>query len=144
MTEITPDFVHEADGWRLSACEVPHAQPHLTCMAFRIDAGGKSFVYAGDAGHCEALSNLAQDADVLLHWCYRGEGETVTPELDRLSPTPSETAAFAKAAGVKRLLLTHFRVHMDTEEGHVRAKKALAEGFGPAAGIVEDLDVYDI
>ncbi|MDJ0639522.1 MAG: MBL fold metallo-hydrolase [Paracoccaceae bacterium] len=144
VTEIAPGFVYEADGWRLTACEVPHAQPHLICMAFRVDAGGKSFVYAGDAGHCEALSTLAQNVDLLLHWCYRGEGETVTPMLDRLSPTPLETARFAKEACVKRLLLTHFRVHMDSDEGHARAKAALAEGFGPNAGIVEDLDVYDI
>ena len=51
---------------------------------------------------------------------------------------------FARDLGVGRLLLTHFRAHMDTEAGHASALARLGETFGPHAGIVEDLDVYTV
>lgn len=50
IIEIEAGFKFEAStNWKLSSCEVFHAQPQLHCMAFRIDAGEKSFVYSGDA-----------------------------------------------------------------------------------------------
>ncbi|MEO0485792.1 MAG: MBL fold metallo-hydrolase [Pseudomonadota bacterium] len=144
IAEIEPGFVLDGDGWRLTTCEVPHAQHHLTCMAMRLDAGGKSFVFSGDAGLCPALETLTQGADLLVHWCYRSEGQTLSPSLDAKSPTPSEIARMARAAGVKRLLLTHIRVQMDAEEPRNAALEALAREFGPNAGIAEDLEVYEI
>lgn len=144
ITEIMPGFEHRTEDWHLTSCDVPHAQPHLTCMAFRIDAAGKSFVYSGDAGHCDALPRMATNADVLLHWCYRLDGEAAHPAMVPLTPTPTEIARLAKGAGVGRLLISHFRVHMDTPENHASARDALLAEFGEASAIVEDLDVYEI
>ncbi|MEZ5676799.1 MAG: hypothetical protein R3D81_16725 [Thalassovita sp.] len=89
---------------------MPHAQPALTCMAFAVESEGRKFVYSGDAGICDALTALITDADLLLHWCYRLDGETAHPLMLPVTPTPSQIAQVAyKSAGVKRLLLTHFR-----------------------------------
>ena len=112
-------------------------------MAFRIEAGGRSFVYSGDAGLCDELRTLVQDADLLIHWCYRGDGETVHPMLDRLSPTPSQIADMAREAGVKRLVLTHFRKHMDGPT-LTHARNALRDRFGPNAHVAEDLDTWEL
>ncbi|MEM8591359.1 MAG: MBL fold metallo-hydrolase [Pseudomonadota bacterium] len=117
ITEIPAGFSHTGEGWQLTSCEVPHAQPHLDCMAFRLEADGKSFVYSGDAGLCPEMEKLCAGADLLLHWCYRAEGHRVHPAIDAKSPVPSEIAQFAQAAGVKRLMLTHFRVQMDEPGG---------------------------
>ncbi len=144
ITEVQPGFHVDGGIWKLTSCEVPHAQPHLECMAFRVEAGGKSFVYSGDAGICDDLGALCQNADLLLHWCYRADGESVHPDLDRLSPTPGQIAKFASETGVKRLLLTHFRAHMDADAPTQAAKHSLAEHFGPDTAIVEDLEVFDI
>ena len=144
VTEVTPGFALEGDGWRLTSCEVPHAQTELSCMGFRLDAGDRSFVYSGDAGLCPALEALAQGADTLLHWCYRLDGEAAHPMMMPLTPTPSEIAAMATRAGVGRLLLTHFRRHMDDEGKHDAARAALGGGFMGPAAIVEDLEVYEI
>ncbi|MFC6658518.1 MBL fold metallo-hydrolase [Roseibium salinum] len=81
VTEIRPGFVFEGDGWRLTSCEVPHAQPHLVCMGFRVDRDGASFVYSGDAGACDALTSICTGADLLLHWCYRLDGEQAHPAM---------------------------------------------------------------
>lgn len=144
VTEIAPGFTFEGDGWALSSCEVPHAQPALTCMGFAVDSAGRKFVYSGDAGICDALSALCRNADLLLHWCYRLDGEDAHTMMRPLTPTPAEIGAMAKSAGVKRLLLTHFRVHMDVPDRHADALSMLIRTFGPDSGIVEDLERYSI
>lgn len=144
VTEITPGFTYQGNGWQLFSCEVPHAQPALTCMGFAVESEEKKFVYSGDAGLCDALTDLCADADLLLHWCYRLDGETAHPLMLPLTPTPAEIAQMAKAAGVKRLLLTHFRVHMDEPERQAAALDTLRRVFGDKGGIAEDLDDYTI
>ncbi|MDJ0629003.1 MAG: MBL fold metallo-hydrolase [Rhodobacter sp.] len=144
VTEIAPGFAHDGDGWRLTSCEVPHAQPALDCMAFAVESDGRKFVYSGDAGLCDDLAELCADADLLLHWCYRLDGEEVLDAMKALTPTPSEIAAMAAQAGVRRLLLTHFRVHMDTPENHAAALDALRRGFEGDSGIAADLETYVI
>ncbi len=144
VTEVVPGFSLDGNGWCIRTCEVPHAQPELDCMALRVDTADRSFVYSGDAGLCEGLEHLCQDADLLLHWCYRLDGEMAHPEMAALTPTPSEIARMAGKAGVRRLLLTHFRVHMDGSENRASALQALRETFGEASGIAEDLDEYSV
>lgn len=143
VTEVEPGFEFDGGSWQIASCPVPHAQPHLECMAFRVTSGNKSFVYSGDAGICAAMGELSRDADLLVHWCYRGDGETVHPDLDALSPTPTQIAQFARDIGVKRLLLTHFRAHMDARAPTEAAHKALRAEFGDNGAIAEDLDVIE-
>lgn len=144
VVEIKPGFRFDADGWSLMSCKVPHAQPALECLGFSVLADGKKFVYSGDAGLCPELENLCSEADTLLHWCYRLDGEETHPLMSQLTPTPSEIACMATSTGVKRLLLTHFRMHMDSPESHSAALDALRGSFGGECGIVEDLEEYEI
>ena len=60
------------------------------------------------------------------------------------SPDPAEIATMANSAAVKRLYLSHFRVHMDSEDSHQKAMDDFAKCFTGECGIVEDLDVYDV
>jgi len=113
VTEIAPGDVIEGAGWRIRSCEAMHAQPVLTCMGFALEAFGKTFVYSGDAAISPEMTTLCKDADLLLHWCYRLDGQEVNPQMAAMTPTPSEIAQMASAAGVNRLLLTHFRINMD-------------------------------
>lgn len=144
VVEIKPGFSFSGDGWELTSCEVPHAQPAFDCMAFSVTSGAKKFVYSGDAAICDDLEHLSKDADLLLHWCYRLSGEEVHPALSEMSPTPADIARMASRAGAKRLLISHFRIHMDTEEGHASARADLKAHFDGPSEIVEDLQVYFI
>lgn len=144
ITEIRRNWTGELGGIRIEAFEVPHAQPWLTCLGFRVEAEGKSFVYSGDAGLCKSLESAAAGADLLLHWCYRNDGETLHPEIDPLAPTPQEIAAVAERAGVKHLILTHFRAQMDSEAGHKTARDGMATRFNGVADIAEDLQSFVI
>lgn len=143
VTEVTPGFSYEGKGWTLTSCEVPHAQPAFDCMAFAVTAGGKKFVYSGDAAICDTLKDLAKDADLLLHWCYRLSIDPIHPAIAAFSPTPAHIAELANEVGAKRLLISHFRIHMDSDEGHASAKADLGAYNGPSE-ITEDLNVYEI
>lgn len=138
--EIPPNkYSHDGGGWRLSSCEVPHAQPFLQCMAFRVESEGKVFVYSGDAAICPQMEQLSAGADLLVHWCYRLDGEDAPPEIAKVSPTPRDIAQMAARAKVKRLLLTHLRTNADTPENHSAMLAAMQESFNGGAGIAEDL-----
>lgn len=144
ITEVEPGFAMDGDGWRLTSCEVPHAQPALSCMAFAVASAGKKFVYSGDAGLCPSLEALSEGADLLLHWCYRLDGEATHPAMEALTPTPSQIALVAAKAGVGRLVLSHFRVHMDGPGRHEAALEQVRMHFAGPCSIAEDLEKYRI
>lgn len=144
VREISPGFTVTINNWSLSSCSVPHAQPQLTCMAFRIETSDYSIVYSGDAALCDDLSALSKDTDLLIHWCYRLPGETANPYIASKSPAPLDIGAMAEKAGVKRLLLTHFRPHMDESENHRIVLEDVSKEFNGEAQIAEDLLQIDL
>lgn len=144
VTEISPGFAFDAGDWRLTTCEVPHAQPHLACLALSIEAEGRKLTYSGDAGLCDSLIALAQDADLLIHWCYRMEGEPADDIMRRLSPSPSQIGKVAAAARARRLLLTHIRKQHDTEPTLSAAMAAVAQTYDGPAGIASDGQVVTL
>ena len=145
ITEIEPGFRYESpNGWTLSSCRVPHAQPQLECMAFRIDYKGKSFVYSGDAALCEELETLAKDCDVLLHWCYRQYGDKRSPTIEKMSPDPVQIAQLATRVGAVKLYLTHLRNSMDTEDAHQEIHTHLSSHFNGDALIAQDLMTIEL
>lgn len=144
VTEIAPGQTIKGDGWQVQSCEVPHAQPALMCLGFAMRKGAKTIVYSGDAGICPALEDLCRGADLLLHWCYRLDGQAANPVMESLTPTPSAIADMAQRCGVQRLLLSHFRKNMDTDAGRKSALAEMTARFPRPVGVVEDLDEYEI
>ena len=144
LSEITPGDTINGATWAVESCDVPHAQPALSCMGFALTHQGQKFVYSGDAGLCDPLERLCQDADLLLHWCYRLDGQTASATMQAMTPTPSQIAEMAKRSGVKRLLLTHFRIQMDAADAHSSAIAAMKACFDGPVAVVEDLDDFDV
>jgi len=138
VTEITADHRQGHGVWDIATCAVPHAQPWLDCFAFAVTAEGRRFVYSGDAGPSAALNDMARGADLLLHWCYRLDSDAASAEMMALSPSPQQIVDMAEAHGIKRVLLTHFRRHMDAafKPGDVRSSVDWS--------VAEDLDTYVI
>jgi ribonuclease BN (tRNA processing enzyme) len=84
-------------------------QHYIASHALRCDLGD-GFVFSGDSAPCDELVDAARGAGTLL--C---EAALTTPADDAPSPTerghltPGEAAQMAQRAGVRRLILTHFR-----------------------------------
>jgi ribonuclease BN (tRNA processing enzyme) len=97
-----------------------HDHPPVTpALAYRFDARDRAIVISGDTRRSDALTRLAEGADVLVHEAL------YVPAVDRLAArvpnaarlkesilshhTPVEDAGrVAQAAGVKTLVLSHF------------------------------------
>lgn len=92
-------------------------------VAFRIEAGGRSIVFAGDIdpSGLASLGKLARDADLLVVSCAvldpPGSPEAL---YERHSP-PKRIGETAAAAGVKALLLTHLPPAVEAEAAQALA-----------------------
>lgn len=118
LKEVQPGVQMESAGLKVTAARVEH--PPLTdSFAYRFDWAGKSLVYSGDTGPCPALVNLARGADTLvqevmylpaLDRLIAGESNAPTLRAHLLAShtTAEQAGEIAAAAGVKRLVLTHF------------------------------------
>lgn len=71
-------------------------------VGYRFERNGKAFVYSGDTDVCDAIIELARNADVLLLECSFPDNMKVAGHL-----TPTEAGQIASKAEVGKLILTH-------------------------------------
>jgi ribonuclease Z len=119
LRECRPGLVYQDERVRISACHVEHIPREISpCFALRMDtADGRSLVFSGDTAPCEALIELAQDCDLLIHECtfpqkaidFRSKAGIGT----WAHTSPLELGRIAVAARAKSLVATHFG-HFDT------------------------------
>jgi ribonuclease BN (tRNA processing enzyme) len=102
-----------------------------------IDPSGATLVYSGDTGYCDALIDLARDADVFLCEASWTHSPSRPPKL-HLSGT--EAGRAAAQAGVGELLLTHIPPWTSREDVISEAK---AEFDGPVHAVVCN-EAFDI
>ena len=111
--------------------EPPHL-PHLAIstspvahrpesIAYRLETGGLSLVYAGDTGWSEELIGLAQGVDWLILEATRPDTDPAQGHL-----TPTQAGRLARRAGVKRLLLNH----LSAKHGDSDPAQGAGEVFG--------------
>lgn len=153
--EIRAGTVFADHGLRVSCEEVEHGHglPFGTdfleewiCLAYRIEAGGKSFSFSGDSVHCEGLLRVAANSDLHLQCCYLAASELTIPHLrgvGRYTLACSDTVGkIAAAARVRRLVLTHFR---QTTPALIAAMGAdIAKDYSGRVEFAKDLDQFDI
>ncbi|MGK0551319.1 MBL fold metallo-hydrolase [Enterococcus faecalis] len=94
----------------------------VPCYAMRIveASTGKVLVFTGDSGYLESFIPFAQSADVFLVDTYLFEGN----ENHHAHFTAKEAGTIAKAAKVKKLILTHLPQHGSLIELKAQAQKA--------------------
>jgi ribonuclease BN (tRNA processing enzyme) len=107
--------IAEGEAFQVERCQVrARMNPHgrAGALAFRIEEGSRSIVYASDAGYgaggpTPEMVELYRGADVLIH------DSTYTPEdkkryADRGYSSVEDAVGAAIAAQVKRLVLFHY------------------------------------
>ena len=79
-----------------------HADP---CLGYRLELDNQVITYCTDTGTCGNLSELAQNAALLITECSLKPGQSSCgwPHLN-----PRDAANIAKQANAKQLVLTHF------------------------------------
>lgn len=96
---------------------------------------GRTLVYTGDTRPCAAVRDAARGADLLVH-----EATFTTEEADRARETRHSTAKeageIAKAAGARRLALTHFSARYSEIPNRLAAEARSV--FGDDVIVAED------
>ncbi|MFH1221749.1 MAG: ribonuclease Z [Candidatus Micrarchaeota archaeon] len=95
FTEIQQKGFVQVKGKKIKLADVTWTKP------------GRKIVYSGDCRPCSALTEAAQDADVLIHEATF-DGEKAVEAKERLHSTMEDAAELARTAKVKQLVLTHF------------------------------------
>ncbi|MGJ3508536.1 MBL fold metallo-hydrolase [Enemella sp. A6] len=95
----------------------------VEAYAIRLEAEGRSLVYSGDTGPCDALVELATGADVLLAEAGFADRDDVPPGVHLTGRQAGEAAT---AAGVGTLVLTHLAPWADVEATVAAASEAYA------------------
>ncbi len=136
-TKITLHELQEGDwdvGFPVTVAKLYHA---FDDHGYRVTLEGKSIAYSGDTKVGPNGLLIAKGVDLLIHEC----SNIVSPDPDIWGHTdPVQTAQFAKDAGVKKLVLTHFGSHLyDTLEKREIAEKKAREIFPNTIAATDDL-----
>ena len=116
---INPGKVTSGNDWEIRSTRVEHVQPYLDSLAYRVDYSEGSIVFSGDTKPCQALIDLAINADVLVMECIRLESE-MNDNATSLSETSAlQAGKIAEETGVKLLVLTHQAHYLDSAKDEV-------------------------
>ena len=103
-------------------------QHYIASHALRCDVGS-GFVFSGDSAPCEELVGAARGAGTLLcEAALTSTADDAPDPSERGHLTAGEAADMAQRAGVRRLILTHFRT--DTQDHQSVAEQARAHFSG--------------
>ncbi len=127
--------------------EPDETQHYVRTWGFRITARGadedpdKLLAYSADAGPCDALPRIADQADLFLcEAALRSLKEDDPTPAGRGHLLPSEAGAVAQAAGSKRLVLTHIPL----PDGGEWALNEARGAFEGEVAIAELLRTYEV
>ena len=118
-TDAEPGLIYANNGVKVYCEFIEHghglgiSQESWKCLAYRVEANGRSVTVSGDAVDCEGLDTLAQNTDALVMCCYLSkkelmdlEGDLTANHILACSPQVGKISSKAKA---RKLILTHIR-----------------------------------
>ncbi|HEX9609276.1 MAG TPA: MBL fold metallo-hydrolase [Candidatus Limnocylindria bacterium] len=125
-------------GMSLTPVETQH---YIPCWGFRAEADERLIAYTADTGPCDALLDLATDADLLVSEAtLRSVDEDAAPPQPRGHLLPAEAGDAARAAGARRLLLTHLPI----DDGAAWARDEAAAAYGRDVEVAEPQGAYEV
>ena len=110
------------------------------CVGFRVARDGAVAVFAVDTRPTQEIVENARGADLLVHDAY-GLREEAEHTHAMGHSTAAEAGEAARAAGVRRLVLTHLRSSRFVDLGALVAEAEAA--FGEPVSAAEDLDTVE-
>jgi ribonuclease Z len=145
------DWLGNRLGWRELQPEKPillgntEMMPFLVdhsveCVGYRVAQNGSVLTFSADTRPCRAVVEHSRGSDLLIHEVYGTKDESVWAHTVGHS-TAADAGEVARAAGVNRLVLTHFRESRFTDPGELAAEAASA--FGGPVEVAGDLDTFE-
>lgn len=118
LREVELGAVNEIGHLRVTAFPVRHDDRAGPCLAYRIEAEGKTFCYSGDTEWTDALIEAARDADLFVCECYMYD------KVVRAHLSLSTLRQKLSAIGARRTILTHMSDDMLARLGTVSEETA--------------------
>ena len=155
VTEVRAGPVVEAAEYRVICDEMEHGhrlpfdesfRSRWICLGFRVEAEGKVFSFGGDGIMSDTLLRMASGSDLHLQCCYLARSELEANEhlrgVSQYTLACSDTAGkIAARAGVKRLVLTHFRGTTPALLHEIEAD--VREDYSGPLALANDLDEFE-
>jgi ribonuclease Z len=123
-------LVLEDDDFRITAAPVEHVVPNIGLRVENKRTGGV-VAYSSDTSPCDAVVELARDADILIH-------EAAEPTLGHSGA--AQAGEIARRAGARRLVLVHYR---PAPRKYDRWIEEATEAFGGPVELGQDLKTYE-
>jgi ribonuclease BN (tRNA processing enzyme) len=136
VREYAPDDVLEVGTLRVRFHPVPHFTETNAVEVSSTNGGGR-LTYGADHRPSDEIVSFARDTDLLLI-----EATLPRPERegDRGHLTPAEAGEHARAAGARRVVLTHISDELDALWARDEASKA----FGGEVELAAEGQVYEV
>ena len=137
------------DAVSVTAFEVDH-RPVAPAYGLTFEMAGRKLVFSGDTAPCNALSNAAQDADLLVQEVFVDREMQPTPgvrsaetvaSVKSYHTTPAQAAEIAQHSKVRALMLTHV---VPPAADRVALLHEIRAGYSGAALVGEDLMRFDL
>lgn len=139
VREVHAGDVIDGGHWRVTVGHAAHVQPHLECLAFRLESGGSSLCYSGDSGQCDELVQLATGCDLLIQMNHYFSGTEPSPSYRAACGNHRDNGRVAQRAGVRTLVLTHLLDDIDRPGLRERIVHEIQQEFAGCVIWGEDL-----
>jgi len=93
----------------------------VECVGYRVAQNGSVLVFSADTRPCRAVVEHSRGADLLIHEAYGTKDESEWAHAVGHSSAP-DAGEVARATGVDRLVLTHFRESRFADPGELAAE----------------------
>ena len=137
LQEYSSNDTPEVGPLKFSFCSVPHFTETFAIRVASSANGGGDLVYGADSRPSDEVVDFARDAELLLV-------EATLPRPERTGMrghlTPREAGEHAKAAGAKRVVITHISDELDL----LWAQTEADAGFGSPVDIAAEGAAYTI
>ena len=134
LTEYEPHETFALGPLEVAFCPVPHFLP---TNAVELREGGERLTFSADCAPNEALTEFARDSSLLLI-----DATLPRPERTGLRGhlTPEEAGEHGRAAGARRLVLSHFSDELDSEWARREAERS----YGGPVEVAREDAVYEL
>ena len=135
----------DGGSWQMTSALGSHMEPWLRLLVYRIDYdGGKSIVFAADTKPYSPPVQLAKGADVLVITCWDHQNVVDRDDVAKAMSGTRDVAEIAAAAGVSRLVLTHFSEGFTELQSLEQARHDIGEIYGGEVIFGNELMVIDL
>jgi ribonuclease Z len=135
--ELAPGESVRVDDTEVTPFQVDHG---LECMGFRVTQAGSVAVFTADTRPSPEVVENARGADLIIHEVYGLKAEAERAHALG-HPTATEAGGVARAAGARRLMLTHFRASRFADPKVLAAEAETC--FGRPVEVADDLMTFE-